>query len=179
MIKVICFDLDGVFFTHQSFKTFKSKVAKLTKHPELVNEVFHGTKMDGFKMNKVTENEYWGYVRGTLEVSLTNEEFSEILRNSYSIDQDILDYVLKTKEAGYKTCLCSNNFVTRIMELDKEFDFLKHFDIKIFSFDTGVLKPSIKIFQALVEQSNVDASEIVYSDDNKLKLDGAKELGIT
>ena len=39
MIKVICFDLDGVFFTKESFKIFKSKIAELTKHTDLIDEV--------------------------------------------------------------------------------------------------------------------------------------------
>ena len=41
-----------------------------------------------------------------------------------------------------------------------------------------MLKPHIKIFQALVEQCGVNASEIVYSDDSESNLSGAKSLGI-
>jgi HAD superfamily hydrolase (TIGR01509 family) len=178
MIKAICFDLDGVFFTKQSFKAFKNTIAELTSHPDLLDEVFHGSMMNDFKKNKITEDAYWDYVRNSLDISLANEEFSAIFENSYSIDQDIFDYILKIKEAGYKTCLCSNNFSTRIMALDKKFDFLKHFDVKVFSFDVGALKPDIKMFQTLAELSCVDGSEIVYSDDNKSKLEGAKNLGI-
>ncbi|MEN8199566.1 MAG: HAD-IA family hydrolase [Thermodesulfobacteriota bacterium] len=178
MIKAICFDLDGVFFTEDSFPRFKQTVAELTEYPQLVDDVFHGSVMNNFKMNNINEGEYWDYARDTLEITLTNEEISKILRKSYSVDQDILDYVCKVKDTGYKTCLCSNNFVTRINELEKEFAFLKYFDIQIFSFDVGVLKPHVNIFKALVEQSKVDVSEIVYSDDRESKLDGAKELGI-
>ncbi len=34
----------------------------------------------------------------------------------------------------------------QILKSENEADFLKHFDIKIFSFDTGVLKPSLNMF---------------------------------
>lgn len=101
-----------------------------------------------------------------------------MLRESYLVNVDVESYVCKIRAAGYMTCLCSNNFITRIRELEKEFAFLKHFDTKIFSYDIGVLKPNIKIFRALVEQCGIDASEIVYSDDSETKLFGAKELGI-
>ena len=178
MIKAICFDLDGVFFTEQSFKRFKRKVTELTKHPTLIDDVFHGSRMNNFKMDNITEDEYWNYVRDRLEVTVTNEIFFKTLTESYSVDHDLQTYVCEAKEAGYITCLCSNNFVTRIRELDKEFDFLRYFDTKIFSYDTGVLKPHVNIFRELVEQSGVEASEIVYSDDNESKLEGAKELGL-
>jgi len=178
LIKAICFDLDGVFFTKESFNIFKDEIAELTEFPDLIDGVFHGPEMNDFKLNKLTENEYLNYVRNSLKISLTNEEISEILGNSYSIDHDVLDYILKIKDSGYKTCLCSNNFVTRITALEKSFGFLKYFDIKIFSCDAEFLKPDIRIFQTLVEQSRVDVSEIVYSDDDEIKLAGAKELGI-
>lgn len=67
-----------------------------------------------------------------------------MLRESYLVNVDVESYVRKIRLAGYMTCLCSNNFITRIRELEKEFAFLKHFDTKIFSYDIGVLKPNIK-----------------------------------
>ena len=178
MIKAVCFDLDGVFFTDQSFTRFKCNVKEFTNHTPLIDDVFHGTMMSDFKTNNITEETFWDYVRETLQVTLTNEEFFRMLRKSYSVNHDIKNFACKIKEAGYKTCLCSNNFVTRIRELEKEFSFLKHFDVKVFSYDIGVLKPNINIFHALVEQCGVDASEIVYSDDSESKLTGAEELGI-
>jgi HAD superfamily hydrolase (TIGR01509 family) len=68
--------------------------------------------------------------------------------------------------------------VTRIRELNKKFDFLKDFDVQVFSYDVGVTKPDKKIFESLVKKSKVDANQIVYSDDSPIKLSGAEELGI-
>ena len=178
MIKAICFDLDGVFFTEQSFTIFKRNVEVFTNHTPLIDEVFHGSMMNDFKVSNISEGTFWDYARETLGVTLTDEKFSEMLRTSYAVNLDIKKFVCEIKEAGYKTCLCSNNFVTRIRELEKEFAFLEHFDTKIFSYDIGILKPQTDIFRALVEQSGVDASEIVYSDDSESKLAGANELGI-
>ena len=178
MIKAVCFDLDGVFFSEQSFRRFKSHLAEYTDHIAIIDEVFHGPMMDKFKTNMIIEEEFWHYVRQTLEISLTNEEIFKILRGSYRVNVDVESYVRKIRAAGYMTCLCSNNFITRIRELEKEFAFLKHFDPAIFSYDIGVLKPDIEIFRALVQQCGVDASEIVYSDDCETKLSGARELGI-
>jgi 2-haloacid dehalogenase len=42
----------------------------------------------------------------------------------------------------------------------------------------GVTKPDKKIFEKLIEKSGVKASEIVFADDNKNSLQGAKEIGI-
>ena len=77
-----------------------------------------------------------------------------------------------------KTCLCSNNFVTRIRELDTKFGFLKDFDVKVFSYEVGIMKPEKGIFEALISQSGVKPEEIVYADDDESKLQGAIDLGI-
>ena len=36
MIKAVCFDLDGVFFTDQSFTKFKCNVKEFTNHAPLL-----------------------------------------------------------------------------------------------------------------------------------------------
>lgn len=178
MIKAVCFDLDGVFFTENSFRDFKISISDHTHQSGLIDDVFHGSMMSDFKTNIITEETYWDYVRQTLEITLTNEEIFRILRESYVIDAHVKGYVCKLREAGYSTCLCSNNFITRIRELDDEFAFLRHFDTKIFSYEVGVLKPSINIFEILIDQCGFNASEVVYSDDSESNLSGAKEVGI-
>lgn len=178
MIRAVCFDLDGLFFTERSFSDFKMRISDQTNQSDLIDDVFHGSMMSNFKTNIITEETYWDYVRQTLEVTLTNEEIFKMLRESYVVNAHVKRYVCELKEAGYIICLCSNNFITRIRELEEEFAFLRHFDTRIFSYDIGVLKPNINIFQALVEQCGVNASEIVYSDDSESNLSGAKELGI-
>lgn len=97
-----------------------------------------------FKTSSITEEMFWKYVRQTLEITLTDVEIFKMLRECYLVNVDVESYVRKIRAAGYMTCLCSNNFITRIRELEKEFAFLKHFDTKIFSYDIGVLKPNIK-----------------------------------
>jgi hypothetical protein len=51
----------------------------------------------------------------------------KMLRESYLVNVDVESYVRKIRLAGYMTCLCSNNFITRIRELEKEFAFFKAF----------------------------------------------------
>jgi HAD superfamily hydrolase (TIGR01509 family) len=63
--------------------------------------------------------------------------------------------------------------------LDKKFDFLKDFDTRIFSYEVGATKPDEKIFKALIEKTGVRAEEIVFSDDDGKKLEGARKQGIT
>ena len=136
--------MDPLLFAEQSFRRFKFQLAEYTDHNYIIDEVFHGSMMVEFKTSSITEEMFWKYVRQTLEITLTDVEMFKMLRESYLVNVDVESYVRKIRAAGYMTCLCSNNFIARIRELEKEFAFLKHFDTKIFSYDIGVLKHNIK-----------------------------------
>lgn len=177
-IKAVCFDLDGVYFTPESFRKFKNTIGKGID-TEILGYVFHESpEMLNFKRGKISENEYWNFVRKELDINLTNEQIFEILRNSYEVNQEIADIVKQVRAKGFKTCICSNNFETRIRELNNKFDFLNDFDVHVFSYKVGTLKPNKEIFKALIKDSNVEANQIIYSDDSPNKLSGAIELGI-
>jgi len=113
-----------------------------------------------------------------LQITLTSNEFRELLQKDYKINAEVLNYVRTSKAKGYLTCICSNNFSTRIEILNQKFNFLKEFDIAILSYQVGLLKPNKEIFQRLIEATGVQAGEIIYSDDSPEKLAGALELGM-
>lgn len=177
-IKAVCFDLDGVYFTPESFQHFKKAISGNVDE-DVVNQILYKSpEMLNFKKGLITEDEYWNFVRKSLNISLSNDEISKILRDSYEVNGDIVEIVKMVKAKGFKTCICSNNFDTRIRELNKKFDFLKDFDVQIFSFQVGVMKPDKGIFEALINSSEVLPNEILYSDDSPEKLQGAIDLGI-
>lgn len=179
MIKAVTFDLDGVYFTPQSFKNFKANLPKKVADEEKVNWVLYKSpEMQNFKTGKMRENEYWDFVRKELGVELRNDGIFKLLRDSYEVNTEVKDFVSEVKSKGLKTCICSNNFVTRIREVDSKFGFLKDFDIKVFSFEVGIMKPGKGIFEILIKQSGVYPKEILYADDDASKLTGAIELGI-
>ncbi len=179
MIKAMSFDLDGVFFTQQSFKDFKKHLPKRVEDKETVDYVFHNSQeMLDFKSGKISEEEFWNFATKTLQIEGDFDDICSVFREVYTINNDVANYVREVKIAGYKTCICSNNFETRVREVDNEWGFLDLFDVKIFSYQVGFLKPDKRIFQALIDASEVKPGEIVYSDDGEDKIQGALELGI-
>lgn len=100
------------------------------------------------------------------------------MRESYEVNPAVEQLAKQLKQNGYQLAICSNNFLTRIRELDRKFSFLSLFDTVILSYEVGVLKPDKKIFEALIEECDCLPEEIIYSDDKAEKLLGAQELGI-
>jgi putative hydrolase of the HAD superfamily len=179
MIRAICFDLDGVYFHDESFKRFKSLLAsKATTNVDPNYVLYASPEMLAFKRGELSEEAYWDFTKEELGLTLKNSEIYDLLRGSYEVNADIKSLITQLRSNGYITCACSNNFITRIRELNAAFKFFDDFDVRVFSFEEGVLKPDSTIFEILVNRSGVLPEEIVYSDDSPEKLAGAKELGI-
>lgn len=178
MIKAICFDLDGVYFKSSGFQLFKDSLIELGAKIDDINLYLHGDPMNAFKRGEVSEGDYWASSIKALGIDITISQVKEMLVKNYAVDPEVQSIVLKAREAGYKTCVCSNNFVTRIRGLNDKFSFLDNFDFSVFSYEVNDLKPSPVIFKELLLQSGVRPEQMVYSDDNADKLYGAQELGI-
>lgn len=179
MIKAICFDLDGVYFLNGK-SNFITALGDLGITQDEAKRVFlKSDQMNKqYKLGKMTDEEYWSWALAEWKINLTVKEIIDLLIKGYEVNEPAAQYVKKVCQAGYKTVICSNNFSARINGLQERFGFLDDFDTVVLSYEVGSHKPDIAIFQALVDKSGVNADEIVYSDDDATKMDGAKELGI-
>jgi epoxide hydrolase-like predicted phosphatase len=179
MIKAICFDLDGVLFTEQSFRNFMKDLPKEVNDPEKVEYVLYKSpEMQDFKSGRINEEQFWKFAKKELEITADIDQIRSVFQNSYVMRQEVVDYIKKVRGAGYKTCVCSNNFPTRINALQGKLRFLDYFDTVILSYEVGFKKPAKEIFQALIDKSGFKPEEIVFADDNESRLTGAKESGI-
>lgn len=169
MIKAVTFDLDGVYFTADSFSNFKKSLGI---------DSFPDDLMTSFKKGELTEDQFWDSVRQKFNLNLSNQEISMLLADSYQVNQNVIDTVKKVRELGVKTCICTNNFPTRINALNQKFNFLIDFDVQVFSYQVGATKPDPKIFQVLISQSDCLPDEIIFADDKQENVDSAKQLGI-
>lgn len=179
MVKAICFDLDGVYFTKKGMELFQETLVRLGASREDVHTALYTSpEVMSVKKGEMQGRDFVAYINSFLHISLSKEEFMNYLSQGYEINSEINDYVLLLRKKGYKTCICSNNYELRVNALDEKFGFLKDFDYKVFSYQTGYLKPDVLMFQELVRTTRLRPQEIAYSDDNYEKLTGALALGI-
>lgn len=178
-IRAICFDLDGVYFTSAGFSSFKQKIMDMGVSKDDVDHILHGEPMDRFKRGEVGEEVFWQEAIEYWKLPTAPDDVVRLLPLGYEINAAVDQLVREVRARGYQTCICSNNFTTRVNALQEKFGFLEKFDVHVFSYEVGVLKPDKKIFEALVEAVRCKPEELVYSDDNEDKLTGARGLGIT
>lgn len=176
--KLICFDLDGLYFTEQSFQRFKETIAPNVERDKRDQILALSNQMRDFKSWIMSEEDYRDWAKRELWLYCTNEYIYTKLRESYEVNKYVEQLAKNLKQKWYKIWICSNNFSTRIRELDNKFNFLANFDVCIFSYEVWFMKPDSKIFQILIDKSGLAANNIIYSDDKEEKLQWAKSLWI-
>lgn len=180
LIKAICFDLDGVYFTSQGKQSFHRALSEeFGADPATVNEILYRSDvMRDLVTGKIEPHDLWEYVRTQTGVTASDEELTARWIRDYEIDPDVQKAVHSAKEQGFITCVCTNNNAARLPALEEKFSFYSDFDAVVSSHEVGYTKPSKEIFEALLDNTGVKPSELVYSDDNPDRLQGAKDLGI-
>ncbi len=179
MIKAITFDLDGVYFINGKANFIANLVNLGVDESEAKRVFLQSDQMNKlYKTGQLEDEEFWTWASSEWNIGRSWQELIDLLISGYEVDSNVRDIVKKVRANGYKTLICSNNFPARIEGLDKRFGFLSDFDGKALSYEVGFAKPDTKIFQELINVSGVEASEIIFSDDNVENITGAKSLGI-
>lgn len=178
MIKAITFDLDGVYFI-KGKSNFLNAIVNLGVDKKDAEKIFFGDEMNKkYKLGKMTDNEFWSWAINEWGLDITVKKIIDLMIKGYKVNKKVEKLVKKVRNNGYKTLICSNNFPARIKGLEKRFNFLKNFDVAVYSYEVGIAKPDKRIFQKLVSLSGVNPKEIVFADDDIEKISGAKKVGI-
>ncbi len=93
-------------------------------------------------------------------------------------DQRVLDTIHKLKQQNVRVYGASNQEHHRARYLIERTDLKDYIDEFFISAHLGVKKPDVQFFQKIVEKLEVEPSEILYWDDDKRNVNGAKTLGI-
>ncbi len=104
----------------------------------------------------------------------TMKSIPEMLTPKY----DTIDYLQRIKDAGHKLYFLSNFHKWLSIYVQNKYSFFEHFDGGVFSCDVHMIKPSLEIYQYLLNKYNLAANECIFFDDTKENADAATKLGI-
>ena len=111
-----------------------------------------------------------------LSVPETDRLFDNV-KASLSLLEGTEDMMKELKESGYGIYALTDNVHEIVAFLKNKYSFWSLFDNAIVSAEWDVLQPNPRIYQLVVEQCNVEASESVFLDDMPANVEGAKTEG--
>ncbi|HVX24488.1 MAG TPA: HAD family phosphatase [Candidatus Saccharimonadales bacterium] len=168
MIKAIIVDCFGVLTTDH-WKQFVATLPAEQQGP--VHQLNHA-----YDQGHLSKADFLAAVQElTGQVSRYTDK---LLDNETAKNTQLLDYIAELRSRGYKIALLSNVATIWIRE-----EFLtpteqQLFDVFIFSYEVGLVKPEPKIYQLTVERLGLEADECVMIDDIERYCAVAREQGL-
>jgi putative hydrolase of the HAD superfamily len=186
-IKNIIFDLGGVIINLDIPKTI-SEFNKFTNKPfeSIYSQLQQTPIFDLFDKGQINETDFFIELNKSLDNPLTDKQ----LLNAWNAM--LLDFpihrleLLNQLKHRYRIFLLSNTNETHITRFEKDlyqqhgFKNLEPFFEKVYySCRIGMRKPDREIFDFVLNENTLNASETIFIDDSPQHIDGALKTGIT
>jgi len=177
-IEVIMFDLGKVIIDFSPELMLREMRSRCPK-PEDFERVLANTDLAvRYESGGLTSEEFFDDLCRLSGLRMTFPEFRQIWASVLAPQLLISEDLLKTLRLRYSMILISNTnevHVNHIAERHRVFDY---FDHKIFSYEVGVMKPDLKIFEHAISLSGKRPEKHFFIDDRQENVLAARQLGI-
>jgi len=177
IIKTVFFDLGKVLVDFEWTKSVKAIAAQSgMREDEIIELVAHGKLATEFERGHISSQQFFETLKKVTEFRGTIDQ----LRISWSdIFVPVHRHIALAQELSvhFPLGIISNTNEAHIRWIEKRFDFFKFFATKIFSFQTGYLKPQREIYEIALSGSGFKPAEALFIDDLELNVGGAAALG--
>ena len=179
MIKNIIFDLGNVVLKLK-WEIVINRFAKNDEEKSLFKKfIFDSKEWEELDAGTISEENAIKSMQQNLPEHLhsTCKEIMNTWTDGLVINYEMLNFIEKLKELGYKTYVLSNAPLT-ITPFLKKNDLNKYFDGEVISAEIKLVKPQKEIYEYILKEFSLDASESFFIDDRKENIDAAKSLNI-
>jgi glucose-1-phosphatase len=185
-IRNIIFDLGGVLLNisyQASIDEFKA--LGITNFDQIFSQASQDKVFDGLDKGHISPDEFRNRLRNLTGLPLTdaqiNKAWNAMLREMPGYSLTLLEQV----KDHYRTFLLSNtnaihfpDFLVYLKETHRYESMEILFEKQYLSYEIGMRKPDVEIFEYVVTQNGLNPSETLFIDDTFQHVEGARKAGL-
>lgn len=149
-------------------------------------EFYSAYRKDRIELDRGTldTDEYWRGLYTAGGVAATPALLARIEREDAlgwsRVNRRVVDWSYELRQAGYLTAILSNmpSQKLKFMRADAQFDWIRDFDVTVFSCDHLLVKPEASIYRLCLQKLGVTPQECIFLDDVPENAEGARAVGI-
>ncbi len=143
---------------------------------------FYWTDRNAYDEGKLTGFGFWEKIVGDAGLKLSTAELDELnlwdARMWTTENAAMLAWQLQVKARGFLTGILSNMGDNVLANMERTFDWLPRFDVRVWSFQLRMAKPDAAIYRHLLKELGTEAEETLFIDDRAENIAAAEALGI-
>ena len=179
-IKNVVFDVGNVIVRWAPLEIIRLTFGDMNALEARAQSIFQTETWTDLNKGLITEAEAKMIYQNSLGLTtLECERLFYYVKQTQILLFGTVDLIERLKASGYKVYALTDNVHEIVAYLQASYSFWSLFDGATVSADVGVLKPQPEIYQTLLKQYDIQASETVFIDDMPHNVEGAQAVGIS
>lgn len=178
-LKTVYFDLGNVliFFSLQKLISNLSRCTGIS--PKEIEDFFFKTDLrERYEKGLIRTEQVYQKFLSRAPKSFTLAEFTLAFSDIFTPNHEIWPLVEQLKKAGLRLVLLSNTSECHFNYAEAHYPVLRLFDHKVLSYEVGVWKPDLGIFQHALMHAQCPPEECFYIDDISEFIESARKAGL-
>ncbi|TXR54156.1 HAD family hydrolase [Reinekea thalattae] len=178
-IQNVVFDIGNVIVRWAPLEIIRLALGEAKASEQLATSIFQSDTW--LALNKGFISETDAKLQYQQSLGLSNLECDRLfyyVKQTQILIFGSVDLLKRVKAAGYGVYALTDNVHEIVAHLKSSYSFWPLFDGAIVSAELGLLKPQAEIYQELLTQYKLEASQTVFIDDMPHNVAGAKAIGI-
>lgn len=179
-IKNVVFDIGNVVVRWSPVEIVRLTFGDMESSEEKVRFIFQSSTWRDLNKGHLTEDEAKAQYQDLYGFTeLECDRLFYYVKQTQILIYDSVNLITRCKNAGYRVFALTDNVHEIIAYLKETYTFWALFEGAVVSAELGMLKPQTEIYQSLLTQYDLEASETVFIDDMPPNIKGAESVGIT
>ena len=180
-LRAVVFDY-GMVLTGQPDAVAHAALLRLTGLPLELFEPLYWADRQAYDEGKLTGIAYWQKLLREAGLPTERESVEELNRwdaRLWTVQNPVmLAWQLELKRRGLLTAILSNIGDAVLASMEREFDWIHRFDVRVWSYQLGVAEPDAAIYRHTLAELGVQPEETLFIDDKRVNIEAAQALGI-
>jgi putative hydrolase of the HAD superfamily len=143
---------------------------------------FYWADRHAYDEGKLTGLQFWHKIMRDAGLNLSDETIAELndwdARMWTTQNPAMVAWQARLKEYGLLTAILSNMGDAVHVSIEKAYDWIQRFDVRVWSYELKVAKPDRAIYEHVLEKLGVRPEEALFLDDKPENIEAAHALGM-
>ena len=178
-LRAVVFDY-GIVLTGPPDAAAWANLLRITGLPEERFQGLYWADRHAYDEGKLTGIGYWHKFLREAGLPLDHaEELNRWDARLWTVENPVMvDWQLKLKQRGLLTAILSNIGDDVLASVERTFDWIRRFDVLVWSYQLGIVKPDPEIYRHTLRELGTRPEETLFIDDKLPNVEAARALGI-